>query len=226
MELFQKYGGNLKYLHVYSYWGRQFDLRTPLRYCPTLEHLVLCPGLRFPLYHQVVKWVDIWSPRRFNERQNYIWLRRTFTRVAFPALQNVRRLDCGLLSTIDWPRLFPPEKNAYEGSGIEYLYPGIHIQVTAKQIIKQDLAYLGSDSMLDSHEDEGEGGSNQPGNDSNDDEDYVMSSRMDEDVTSDHSPWSSDDDMDDDMDGVDEVSEEGDWADRDMILSIFHQTLG
>lgn len=222
--LFLRYGRTLKYLHVYSIWGQLFDLRSPLQYCPNLEHLILCPGLRFPLSHRGVKWIDIWSPRRFSERQNYIWLRRTLTRAAFPALQNVRRLDCGLLSSTDWPRLFPPEHNV-EGSGMEYRYPGVHIRVTAKQISKQDMIYFTGDDSFDFYGDQSSW-SDQLGNGtgSDSDEDYMTMapSNLDKDDTSDYSSWSSDSDID----GADEVSEEGDWADRETTLSIFHQTLG
>ena len=80
-EFFRRYGGGLRYLHIYpsDCYTRPIDLPIPLQYCPALEHLVLRPGSHLQPPHPTVKWVDIRRTKHFDDKQKYIALRQTFT---------------------------------------------------------------------------------------------------------------------------------------------------
>lgn len=232
IEFFQKYGGGLKYLHLYPYSLLKHDhvcFRIPLEYCPELEHLVLsCDTSVAPLRHLKLKWIDLWGPKHPDGHRG---LRRShFGRAAFPAFQSLRRLDSGLLTAVDWPLVFPPGQHV-DGAVSEYQYPGMHIKVTATRIVRQDMVHAWEDDPSESSGD----GDTEPDNDSDNDSDnwdrdesrdgsYGTPSDYDEDNRSDCSSWSSDDDTDA-TDEVSHNSEEGDWADIETTASIFHQTL-
>ena len=145
-DFFKAFGVRLRYLHIRPYraCGNTYllDVQGFLDRCPVLEHLAICPSLRAPtpLTHPTVKWIDLWTSPKIQD-MHYLTLRESLSPQAFPGLLGIRELDHGLSVMTDWPGILPPDAGLNE-FGVEYRFPGVHVQYTARGIFKKDLVYF------------------------------------------------------------------------------------
>jgi hypothetical protein len=232
-EFFRAFGIGLQYLHIRPYraCGNTYpiDVQRLLDRCPALKHLAVCPSLKLPtqLSHQSIKWIDLWTSPK-GEDEIYLNLRNSLSRRKFPSLLGVRELDHGLSVMTDWPAVLPPNSEVDE-SGVEYRFPGIHVQQTARGIFKRDLLYCGEKDRLDyklsDKEHSGENINEEAfGEGTLSGEDPEITSNSDSSYVSTDDVSDSSDDSDADATEQD-VEEPADEVDHDTALIIFAQTL-
>jgi hypothetical protein len=184
---------------IYDIYDTNFiGIQNCIKLCPVLKHLAIWYDLelQMPLSHQTVQWIDLWTSPD-DEDQNYTTLRKSLSRETSPSLIGIRELDHALSSTTDWPSVLPPDSEV-DVNGVEYRFPGVHVQHTARGILKMDMDYCGKDDDSGS---------------------FVECSESASD--SDSSRFSSDMDESEHID----LDETVDDVEHNMALTIFAQTL-
>lgn len=125
-----KYGAGLRYLHMHpgGYLNAfrtliTVHMQSLLDMCPALEHFVVHSRAAYPLTHQHLKWIDIWTPHEYSTTVKH-WrsLRESMTTAAFPSLQGVRDLAASTSFCTDLPIILLPGQVSTPSDSFAYRF--------------------------------------------------------------------------------------------------------